>query len=565
MSNLMRDRIVAILAAFLALASANSRAATDAKSPAIPIQHVIIIMQENRSFDSYFGTFPGADGIPADACVPNDREHPFGGCTRPYHDPHDQNAGGPHRAMNAQKDLNDGIHTDRMNGFISEQVNAPQNCKPDAPNCSSFADGVARKDVVGYHTQDEIPNYWTYASKFVLQDHLFEGVRSWSWPSHLEITSEWVALCKDDTKASTCVTDPDGGDHGPHDVKQLPWANLFQLLDAHGVSWKYYLAGGLQPDCDDDEMTCPDKPQTSGVPSIWNPAPYFVSVKKMGAKYLSKHNPDTRQFFSDIKNGTLPQVSWIVPTNADSEHPPAGVTRGMEYVTRMVNAVMASPYWKNTAIFIAWDDWGGFYDHEPPPDVDRNKTKYPIQGYGLRVPGIMISAYAKSGMIDHSVMSFDAYATFIEDLFMKGARLNPTVLGNPDNRPDIRDALTQVHFIDGTTAPIGKLIDEFDFNQTPLPPLQLSTAIPSGIQTVCAAHKTEHCTQQTVTITWNPVGPKGFTYHILRDGKDLPQCTGTATHCTDKPGSGAHFYRAYSVSSKGVKSPRSAVAEADEP
>src|SRR5262249_18001345 len=108
-------------------------------------------------------------------------------------------------------------------------------------------------------------------------------------------------------------------------------------------------------------------------------------------------------------------------------------------------------------------------------------------------------------------------------------------------------------------------MDEFDFNQKPLPPLRLSMAIPSNITVMCAPKKTEHCTLPTVTISWNRVAPKGFTYHIQRDGKDLPQCTGTATQCTDKPGSGAHFYRAYSVSEKGVKSPRSAVAEADEP
>ncbi|HEX4504715.1 MAG TPA: alkaline phosphatase family protein [Alphaproteobacteria bacterium] len=565
MSILLRDRAVAVLAAFLALASTTSLAATTANTTAIPIQHVIIIMQENRSFDSYFGTFPGADGIPSGACVPNDPDHSEKGCVKPFHDLHDQNAGGPHRAFGAQADIGDGIHTDRMNGFIFQQVHAPRDCAPTTANCSAFFAGVERRDVVGYHTREEIPNYWTYASRFVLQDHLFEGVRSWSWPSHLEITSEWVAVCKDDTKATSCVTDPDGGEQGPHSIKQLPWSNLFQLMDAHGVSWKYYLAGGNQPDCDDDEMTCPAKPQQAGVPSIWNPAPYFTSVKQQGAKYLAKHNPDTKQFFADIKNDTLPRVSWIVPTDPESEHPTAGVTRGMNYVTKLINAVMASHYWKHTAIFLAWDDWGGFYDHVPPPNVDRNNTKYPIQGYGLRVPGIMISAYAKAGMIDHSVMSFDAYATFIEDLFMNGARLNPKALGNPDNRPDIRDALTKVHFLDGTTAPIGKLIDEFDFNQKPLPPLLLTTAIPSGIIAICAPRMTYQCTRQTVNIHWNPVAAKGFIYHVERDGTELPQCKGIAADCIDKPGKGKHLYRVYSVNSKGRKSPRSAAAEVNEP
>jgi len=565
MKNPLLDRLIAVLAASLALAAANGATAADTQSKkAIPIRHVIIIMQENRSFDSYFGTFPGADGIPAEACIPGDPSNPGGNCFKPFHDPHDQNAGGPHRAASAQSDLDDGIHKTRMDGFIYQQVKAPRNCRPDAPDCSTFEDGISRRDVIGYHTDDEIPNYWTYARKFVLQDHMFEGVRSWSWPSHLELTSEWVAACSNSSSAASCVTDA-GAKLKPEPGLQLPWANLFQLLDAHGVSWKYYVSGGYQPDCDDDEMACPARAQNPGVPSIWNPPPFFSSVKRKGATYLAQHNPDAKVLLTDLKNGTLPQVSWVAPTDNESEHPPNSVTRGMEYVTRMVNAVMESAYWKDTAIFIAWDDWGGFYDHVPPPNVDRNPTSTPIQGYGLRVPGLMISAYAKAGTIDHAVLSFDSYATFIEDLFMNGARLNPTALGNPDHRPDIRDSLTEVHFPDGTTAPIGNLMDEFDFTQVPLSPVKLTTDIPPGIRVRCASTNTEHCTNPTVTVLWDGVGKRNFIYHIQRDGIELPQCTGTATQCTDVPPSGAHFYRAYSVSPKGVKSPLSAVAEADAP
>ncbi|HEX4504716.1 MAG TPA: alkaline phosphatase family protein [Alphaproteobacteria bacterium] len=564
MSNPLRKRL-AVLAASFALAAGTSIAAPSAKTKPIPIRHVIIIMQENRSFDSYFGTFPGADGIPAGTCLPIDIRNPENGCVTPFHDPHDVNAGGPHRALNAQEDIRDGITTTKMNGFVYQQAHSNTSCPPDAPNCSGTSDGVERHDVAGYHTKDEIPNYWSYASKFVLQDRLFEPVRSWSWPAHVEMTSEWVAVCQDNTKASTCVTDPNAGANGPHDGFQMPWANLFQLFDRHGVSWKYYLDGGAAPDCEDEEITCSEQAQLNGVPSIWNPAPYFVSVKRQGPAYLAKHNPATAQFFTDIQNGTLPQVSWIVPNNVNSEHPPASVNRGMNYVTRLVNAVMGSHYWKDTVIFLAWDDWGGFYDHVVPPNVDRNPTFTPIEGYGLRVPGITISAYAKAGMIDHSVLSFDAYATFIEDLFMNKTRLDPKALGNPDSRPDIRDALTKVHFLDGTTAPVGNLMNEFDFSQKPLPPLKLSAFVPSGITTICGATSTQHCTKSTVTILWDSVAASGYTYHVERDGKDLPQCVGTATLCTDTPGRGPHFYRAYSISSKGEISPRSAAAEADEP
>jgi phospholipase C len=532
-----------------------------------PIKHVVVIMQENRSFDHYFGTFPGADGFPAQTCVPINPRQPALGCLAPFHDPHDVNAGGPHDARSAKGDLNDGITTDKMNGFVFQQSVAPSMCTADNPSCAGSRDGVARHDVVGYHTAEEIPNYWAYAQKFVLQDQLYAGVRSWSWPSHLDLTSEWVAICADYNKASTCKTAPTTIQ--PKASLRLPWVNLFQLLDTHGVSWKYYLGTGDEPDCEDDAMTCEPQAQTPGVPSIWNPPPYFIWVKAKGPAYLAEHNPDVEQFLADVKNGALPQVSWIVPANAYSEHPPEGVTRGMEYVTSLVNAVMQSPYWADTAIFIAWDDWGGFYDHVPPPNVDRNDSTPPIQGFGLRVPGILVSAYAKAGTIDHNVLSLDSYATFIEDIFIRGARLDPVKLGNPDSRPDIRDALTSVTLPNGATAPIGRLMQEFDFAQQPLPPLVLSTHIPTDIIVNCSSDKSEHCTIPTVTISWAPVTgpdvPGPFTYHIERDGVDLPQCIGEKASCTDTPGSGAHLYRAYSVDSKGVQSPLSAAAEADVP
>jgi phospholipase C len=536
-----------------------------------PIEHVVIIMQENRSFDQYFGTFPGADGIPAGTCVPLDPSNTGLGCVKPFHDPHDVNAGGPHQASNAQADLDDGITADKNDGFLYQQSHAGlgKGCikDPDNPKCAGSKDGVARRDAVGYHTDAEIPNYWAYAENFVLQDQMYEGNRSWSLPSHLDLTSEWVATCTDYTDAATCSTAPTTVK--PVKGTEYPWANLFQLLDSKSVSWKYYLGEGTEPDCEDGEMTCDPEIQTAGVPSIWNVAPYFGYIQGKGAKYLSQHNPKVEQFLADVKNGTLPKVAWVVPSGTYSEHPPAAVTTGMEYVTSMVNAVMQSPYWQNTAIFITWDDWGGFYDHVAPPNVDMNGSATPIQGFGLRVPAIMISAYARAGTIDHNVLGFDSYATLFEDLFMGGTRLDPAKLGNPDSRPDMRDALTKVTFPDGTTAKIGKLIDEFDFTQTPLPPLVLSTHIPTGLTAICSTDDSDKCTEKTVALSWNPVtGPEipgPFTYHVQRDGADLAQCTGSATSCSDTPKKGDHLYRIYSVDSASVASPLSAAVEADIP
>jgi phospholipase C len=154
--------------------------------------------------------------------------------------------------------------------------------------------------------------------------------------------------------------------------------------------------------------------------------------------------------------GSLPAVSWIVPNGTVSEHPPASIGAGQAWVTGLVDAVMDGPDWTTSAIFLSWDDWGGFYDHVVPPLVDG-------AGYGLRVPGLVISPYARPGFIDHQTLSFDAYLKFIEDDFLNGARLDPATDGRPDPRPGVREV-----------APIlGDLQAEFDFSQPPLAPLVL--------------------------------------------------------------------------------------------
>ena len=531
-------------------------------------------MQENRSFDNYFGTFPGANGFPQGTCVPLDPAHPDQGCTSPFHDPHDRNAGGSHTSAAAQADLDDGITTAKMDGFVYQQTLGMQHgqlAERDGKlTLRPYRLGVQRHDVMGYHTDAELPNYWAYAKHFVLQDAMFEGVRSWSRPSHVGLVSEWVALCQKGV-LSTCVTAPDSRG-ATEKIAPYPWVNLAQLLDTNNVSWKYYLAAGQEPDCDDDEMTCDPQVQTSGVLSIWNPTPGFAWVRAQGEAYLKAHNPDADQFLVDVESGTLPQVSWIVPSLPFSEHPAAGITAGMEYVTSLVNAVMQSPYWMNTAIFLSYDDWGGFYDHVVPPIVDYNNTATPVQGYGIRVPGLLISAWAKPGFIDHGVLSSDSYARFIEDTFLNGKRLDPDRMGQPDNRPDVRDALKTVVYPDGSTAPTGDLRKEFDFTQTPLPPLILSTHIPTGLAVHCkgAPDDPDSCTTNRVKLNWQavtgPQVPGPFTYQVLRDGAVVPSCTTAGTACyDDKVPSGAHIYTIYSIDQNNVSSPQSAGAEADVP
>ena len=544
-------------------------------SPATPIQHVIIIMQENRSFDSYFGTFPGANGLPLNNCVPLDPSQPQNGCVTPFHDQHDANAGGPHRALDAAADADDGLHTNKMDGFVlSQTLGLSKVCKggeEDASlKCAAFYPGTERHDAMGYHTDAELPNYWEYASKFVLQDQMFQGVRGWSVAAHLDLVSEWSAMCNSHADLSSCKSTANPPNSGK---ATYPWVNLFQLLDINDVSWKYYLDNGTEPDCEDDEMTCEPQAQYAKVSSLWNPTPAFAWVKTQGHAYLAAHNPPMEQFLVDVANGQLPQVSWIVPTWEFSEHPASGVTAGMEYVTSLVNAVMQSPYWQNTAIFIAWDDWGGFYDHVIPPVVDMNNTATPVQGFGFRVPGLMISAYAKRGFIDHHVLSTDSYAVLFEDLFMHSARLDPVVMGQPDRRPTVRDELKSVTFPDGTVAPIGRLIDEFDFHQAPREPLVLSTHIPIGISITCGGtdpNNPQTCGVNKVRITWRAVAgphvPGPFTYQVLRDGVKVATCLTSDIVCFDlQVPSGTHYYTVRSFDAAGIHSPVSAAAEADVP
>jgi phospholipase C len=430
------------------------------------IKHVIIIMQENRSFDSYFGTFPGADGLPMKDGKPSVCVHDpkTGDCVKPHPDHADVNGGGPHGLNAAAKDIDGG----KMDGFVAEAERAQQACAiPTDPACTDSS----RPDVLGYHTESDIPNYWAYAKDFVLQDHMFESNSSWSLPAHLFLVSEWAASCTKHNDPSSCsnakrirpyewpTKQPAiyGGKAGPEDGSHQPiyaWTDLTYLLYRNHVSWGYYVVSGTDPDCaDPDDETCAPGKQNANTPGIWNPLPWFDTVKN---DHQLDNIQDVRKFYGAAKSGTLPSVSWVVPSGAVSEHPAAPVSYGQSYVTSLINAVMASPDWGSTAIFLAWDDWGGFYDHVAPPTVDQN-------GYGLRVPGIVISPFAKKGYVDHQILSFDAYDKFIEDDFLNGQRLNPANDGRPDPRPTVREDVKI----------LGNLVSDFDFNQTPQPPVPL--------------------------------------------------------------------------------------------
>jgi phospholipase C len=422
------------------------------------IRHVVVIMQENRSFDSYFGTYPGANGLPRrdgrfTVCV---RDPKTDVCKVPYHDTHDRNWGGPHEHFDAVRDID---HR-KMDGFIRQ---ARRGFKlaclrhPNAPYCSF---GSAHPDVMGYHDWHEIPNYWAYARNFVLQDHMFQPDTSWSLPAHLFMVSEWSARCHRRDDPMSCVNAVENAVAPPHTAwnrtgrnPNYAWTDLTYLLHKHHVSWRYYVFKGTEPDCEDGAAICTVRPQRPRTPGIWNPLPWFATVRH---DHELRNVTSVESFFTAARTGTLPAVSWVIPTDRVSEHPPNLVSDGQAFVTNVINSIMSSPDWSSTAIFLAWDDWGGFYDHVVPPKVDAN-------GFGLRVPALVISPYARAGFIDHQVASFDGYVKFIEDDFLGGARIDPGTDGRADSRPDVRETLPQA----------GNLALDFDFRQKPRPPLLL--------------------------------------------------------------------------------------------
>lgn len=452
--------VLLLVIALLAAACAKSGTPTVAASPtALPqqlalartkIKHVVVVMQENRSFDHYFGTYPGADGIPmqngaATVCA---HDPITGQCIKPFHDPSDINYGGPHGARSAVTDIDGG----KMDGFVQAVVAGRTNycADPSKPGCTEGAEGP---DVMGWHDAREIPNYWAYAQNFVLQDRMFEPSASWSLPAHLFLVSGWSARCArpDPMTCSSDIVDPPRAATGST-AEDYAWTDLTYLLHKKGISWGYFLTEGVEPDCANDEMFCDQRPLNLDVPGIMNPLPNFAAVHEDGQLNDVRR---TNEFLASLTDGTLPAVSWVIPENGVSDHPPSSIHAGQDYVTGLINRIMQSPEWNSTVILLAWDDWGGFYDHVPPPAVDEN-------GYGLRVPALLISPYARRGTIDHQVLSFDAYLKFIEDIFLDGQRIDPKTDGRPDSRPGVRE----------DNPLLGDLLRELDFSK-PLPPLVL--------------------------------------------------------------------------------------------
>jgi phospholipase C len=340
-----------------------------------PIQHVIIMDKENRSFDSMFGTFPGANG--ATTYVGTDGQvHPLN------HQPDTLIRDISHALTAGRR----GIDGGKMDGF-STIAGAIQN-------------GVDESDSQLY--ESDIPNYWAYARRFTLDDAFFSNINGPSFPNHLfSIAGEDANVDTNpptlrwgcDSAAGVTVEQRAPDDTLSHSYPCFDFQTLGDLLDAKGMNWKYYAPGQDQPGY------------------IWSS---FDAIKhiRMGPDWQS-HVVDYRQFSTDAEAGTLPPVSWLVEPNNVSDHPPASVCAGENWTVDQINAVMSNPQqWAHTVIILTWDDFGGFYDHVMPPQGPN-----PAIMDGLRVPAIIISPYAKPGFVDHTTYTYASMLKLVEDTF----------------------------------------------------------------------------------------------------------------------------------------------------
>lgn len=422
----------------------------------------MFIVQENRSFDHYFGAFPGADGIPGLAegaptvCVPDPA---LGRCSAPWPSNDLALEGGPHSSKASRTSVAGGA----MDGFIQAAVDdeGHERCvgpsRSVQPECTLGPNG--EPPLMAYYGPDEIPNYWTWAQRFVLQDHMFAPSDSWSLPSHLFLVSAWSARCSDVEDPMSCRSDTSLGREWLEAKKggmkpAYAWTSITYLLHEQGVSWGYFVGPNS---CPIGPCGMFPEPETGPIetPLIWNPLPQFSDVVETGQ---ADNVREASEFLDAVRTDTLPSVSWVIPGYSYSEHPgaPNAVGSGQAWVTRVVNEIMESPAWESTAIFITWDDWGGFYDHVEPPRVDD-------LGYGIRVPALVISPWVRGGTIDSQTLSFDAYLKLIQDRFLGGARLDPETMSRPDSRPLVREDVPL----------LGDIWSIFDFTQEPIAPLLL--------------------------------------------------------------------------------------------
>ena len=371
------------------------------------IQHVVIIVQENRSPDNLFHGLPGAD-IASAGITSNGTTVPL----QPIPLANTYDLDHSHRGFEA---LYDG---GKMDGADRVGTSCGSNCPYAHPQ-------------FGYVPQSDAAPYLTLAQRYTFADRMFQTNEGPSFPAHQYIisgTSEpsvgsdllvsentvGGTGCAAPANATVAEIDPSGSEnHTTYPCFEHPV--LMDLLDAKGLSWRYYSTGKV---------------------GIWD-APLAIAHLHAGPDAAFDVAPETT-VLSDIANGTLPAVSWVIPSGAESDHAASNNGSGPSWVASIVDALGASAYWPNTAVFVTWDDWGGWYDHVAPP------ATYGSYELGFRVPLIVVSPYAKPGYVSHVTHEFGSILHFIEANWQLGS------LGFTDARAD-------------------DLSDCFDFTRTPAP------------------------------------------------------------------------------------------------
>jgi phospholipase C len=377
----MRRAVIAAV-----LVAAGLAAAPAEGTPRTPIRHFVVLMQENHSFDNYFGTYPGADGIPKGTCMPAGTAR---GCIRPFHI-------GGRAAPELGHDPR--IHRiefagGRMDGFVRAASIDRQKVEP---------------GVMGYYDARDIPFYWRVAGHYVLFDRFFASTDDGSVASHMA----WVTGRRDAAD-------------GP--FRDLP--TIFDRLDERGISWKFYVEN-----YDPRLAFGAGRRSDGGAQSVRVPLlryPRYVRDRR-----LFRHIVDLEQYYEDLENDRLPAVAYIAPAGA-SEHPPGRLKTGQALVRSLIIALSRSRAWNSSAFMWTYDNWGGWFDHVPPPTVDGRR-------YGFRVPALLVSPYARRGHVDGTRLDTTSIARFIEHNWGLGARTDPFAgafdFSRPPRRPVIMSA-----------------------------------------------------------------------------------------------------------------------------
>lgn len=384
-----------------------ARSAPASGSPSSPIAHVVLVIQENRTFNDFFATFPGADGTTTGRIAQSS------GC---YID----------SAQTIALKKSNLVTTHDLNHSYQGYRAARDAGAMDGFDRALFGDGLPECTYPYQYTDPaQIAPYWTLAKTYALAEHMFTTQGSSSFTAHQDLIAGGTVVAPHEAMINlpTCSGDKciwgcdapkkthtslisrdDVFSPGKGPFPCLKYATLRDLLDAKSVSWKYY----VPPMCCD---------VNGRLMSAFD----AISAVRYSPEWTTNVVTPQTQIFDDVANGTLPAVSWLVPDSDDSDHPGEPQDDGPSWVASVVNAIGESAYWKSTAIVIVWDDWGGLYDGAAPP-------QHGYGGLGFRVPAIVVSAYAKPGYISRTQYEFGSILKYIEQNWGLGS------LGTSDAR-----------------------------------------------------------------------------------------------------------------------------------